>query len=59
MAKGTGFHRAPGQPGSAGARVNAAGAGFRSDDGATAPDVARANNHRDLEMLLVQAGAEL
>lgn len=39
--------------------MNAAGAGFRSDDGATALDVARANNHRDLEMLLVQAGAEL
>lgn len=36
--------------------MNAAGAGFRSDDGATALDVARANNHRDLEMLLVQAG---
>ncbi|KEF30900.1 MAG: ankyrin repeat domain-containing protein [Gammaproteobacteria bacterium] len=38
----------------AGADVN-----FRSADGRTALDVARAHNHRDLEMLLVQAGAEL
>jgi|GEM_PF-230654 len=36
-----------------------ADAGFRSEDGTTALDVARANNHQDLEMLLVQAGAEL
>jgi len=38
----------------AGADVN-----FRSEDGATALDVARARSHPDLEMLLVQAGAEL
>ncbi|WP_273205509.1 ankyrin repeat domain-containing protein [Marinobacter subterrani] len=39
---------------SAGADVN-----YRSASGKTALDVARANNSRDLEMLLVQAGASL
>lgn len=38
----------------AGADVN-----FRAEDGDTALAVARASNRRDLEMLLVQAGAEL
>lgn len=38
----------------AGADVN-----FRAKDGAAALDVARASHHQDLEMLLVQAGAEL
>ena len=37
----------------AGADVN-----YRSNDGRTALDMARASNNRDLEMLLVQAGAE-
>ncbi|GGE61695.1 hypothetical protein GCM10011533_12720 [Streptosporangium jomthongense] len=37
----------------AGADVN-----FRAESGTTALDVARAGNHRDLEVLLVQAGAE-
>ncbi|SNC63074.1 Ankyrin repeat-containing protein [Marinobacter sp. es.048] len=39
---------------SAGADVN-----YRSGDGRTALDIARATNNRDLEMLLVQAGAQL
>ena len=38
----------------AGADVN-----FRSEQGVTALDVARGNGNRDLEMLLIQAGAEL
>ncbi|PHQ25220.1 hypothetical protein CLH62_12815 [Marinobacter guineae] len=38
----------------AGADVN-----FRADSGKTALDMARATNNRDLEMLLVQAGATL
>ncbi|MBW4934743.1 ankyrin repeat domain-containing protein [Marinobacter sp. F4206] len=38
----------------AGADVN-----YRTDDGRTALDMARASNNRDLEMLLVQAGAQL
>ncbi|WP_298452168.1 ankyrin repeat domain-containing protein [uncultured Marinobacter sp.] len=38
----------------AGADVN-----FRAENGETALDVARANHHQDLEMLLVQAGASL
>lgn len=38
----------------AGADVN-----YRNDDGMTALDVARAENNRDLEMLLVQAGADI
>ncbi|WP_100637936.1 ankyrin repeat domain-containing protein [Marinobacter salexigens] len=38
----------------AGADVN-----FRAENGDTALDVARASNHQDLEMLLVQAGADL
>jgi ankyrin repeat protein len=36
----------------AGADVN-----YRSDDGRTALDLARARNNRDLEMLLIHAGA--
>jgi len=36
----------------AGAEVN-----YRSDNGRTALDVARANSNQELEMLLVQAGA--
>lgn len=35
-----------------------ADAGFRSSDGTSALDIARQRNLRDLEMLLVQAGAE-
>ncbi|MDO6441526.1 MULTISPECIES: ankyrin repeat domain-containing protein [unclassified Marinobacter] len=38
----------------AGADVN-----YRAKNGASALDLARARNHQDLEMLLVQAGAEL
>lgn len=38
----------------AGADVN-----YRADSGKTALDIARATNNRDLEMLLVQAGAAL
>jgi ankyrin repeat protein len=38
----------------AGADVN-----YRADSGRTALDIARENNSRDLEMLLVQAGATL
>ncbi len=38
----------------AGADVN-----YRSGDGMTALDVARENGNRDLEMLLIQAGATL
>jgi len=38
----------------AGADVN-----YRSEDGMTALDVARENRNRDLEMLLIQAGAKL
>lgn len=33
--------------------------GYRSEDGRTALDVARSNNNRELEMLLVQAGADI
>ena len=38
----------------AGADVN-----YRGSDGRTALDLARASNNRDIEMLLIQAGAEL
>jgi ankyrin repeat protein len=38
----------------AGADVN-----YRNSEGVTALDVARAENHQDLEMLLVQAGADI
>ncbi|PPI84865.1 ankyrin repeat domain-containing protein [Marinobacter maroccanus] len=42
-------------------RLVAAGAdvNYRARDGQTALDIARATNNRDLEMLLVQAGAQL
>lgn len=42
-------------------RLVAAGAdvNYRASDGQTALDIARATNNRDLEMLLVQAGAQL
>ncbi|MBU2953151.1 ankyrin repeat domain-containing protein [Marinobacter sp. F3R08] len=42
-------------------RLVAAGAdvNYRASDGRTALDIARASNNRDLEMLLVQAGAQL
>ena len=41
-------------------RLVAAGAdvNYRASDGQTALDIARATNNRDLEMLLVQAGAQ-
>ena len=38
----------------AGADVN-----YRGSDGRTALDLARASNNRDIEMLLIQAGAQL
>ncbi len=38
----------------AGADVN-----YRGKNGRTALDIARASNNRDLEMLLIQAGAEI
>jgi ankyrin repeat protein len=42
-------------------RLVAAGAdvNYRARDGQTALDIARATNNRDLEMLLVPAGAQL
>lgn len=42
-------------------RLVAAGAdvNYEASDGRTALDIARTNNNRDLEMLLVQAGAEI